>query len=187
VQAAFDAFLADGYYETSLRAIAARIGITHAGLLHHFRSKDELLREVLARWDQDTRQWIDDALPEVHSFDDFIELISKVLVRHRDEPAMIQLLVSLTAEAGRSDHPAHEHFRARYDLGREFLVRYIRPLQKLRQIDAGADPVEMANTIMAAMDGLQLQWLLDQDVDSVGTLNRLLDRYRPASAARSKR
>lgn len=48
VRAARDSFAEKGYAKASLRDIAERAGITHAGLLHHFRNKEELLAEVLA-------------------------------------------------------------------------------------------------------------------------------------------
>lgn len=40
---ALDLFVEQGYEETSLREIAARVGVTKAALYYHFRSKDEIL------------------------------------------------------------------------------------------------------------------------------------------------
>jgi AcrR family transcriptional regulator len=40
---ALDLFVEQGYEETSLRQIAARVGVTKAALYYHFRSKDEIL------------------------------------------------------------------------------------------------------------------------------------------------
>src|SRR4051794_36220749 len=153
--------------------------MTHAGLLHHFKSKDELLLEVLDRWDEDTHRWFT-SQREVCSFDDLIELIAGAVLRHRDEPALIQLLLSLAAEASRPGHPAHERMRKRYVTGRAFLVGYLRPLQTREEIDPGVDAEEVASTVLAVMDGLQMQWLLDNDVDAVGAVTRMLARYRPA-------
>jgi len=47
LRAAMETFGAKGYYNGSLVKIAERVGITHAGVLHHFGSKEQLLIEVL--------------------------------------------------------------------------------------------------------------------------------------------
>src|ERR1035437_3952963 len=47
LQAGMTTFGAKGYYNGSLVEIAEKVGITHAGVLHHFGSKDHLLIEVL--------------------------------------------------------------------------------------------------------------------------------------------
>ena len=44
-----EAFAAQGLEGTSLRELAARIGVSHAALLHHFTSKEALYAAVLAQ------------------------------------------------------------------------------------------------------------------------------------------
>jgi AcrR family transcriptional regulator len=44
---ALELFLAQGYRGTSLREIAERLEITKAALYYHFRSKEDLLRELV--------------------------------------------------------------------------------------------------------------------------------------------
>jgi AcrR family transcriptional regulator len=52
LSAALRAFAANGYSRSSLAQIAAEAGLTAAGLLHHDRSKEELLIAVLAERDR---------------------------------------------------------------------------------------------------------------------------------------
>src|SRR4051812_39952134 len=47
-----------GYRSASLREIAARCGISHPGLMHHFPSKELLLQAVLERRDQGDADWL---------------------------------------------------------------------------------------------------------------------------------
>lgn len=54
ISAAITLFAAHGYRGTSLAAVAQAAGISQSGLLHHFRSKEVLLTEVLAELDQQT-------------------------------------------------------------------------------------------------------------------------------------
>ncbi|NTW38886.1 MAG: helix-turn-helix transcriptional regulator, partial [Cellulomonadaceae bacterium] len=43
LEAALEIFGAKGYNKGPLAEIAEQVGMTHAGILHHFGSKDELL------------------------------------------------------------------------------------------------------------------------------------------------
>src|SRR6478752_2545091 len=47
LRAAMRVFGSKGYHQGSLAEVAEQVGITHAGVLHHFGSKDRLLTEVL--------------------------------------------------------------------------------------------------------------------------------------------
>ena len=47
LRCAAELFLARGYAETSLRAIAGEAGMQPASIYHHFESKDHLLTEIL--------------------------------------------------------------------------------------------------------------------------------------------
>ena len=47
LRAATATFGAKGYNNGPLTEIADQVGMTHAGILHHFGSKDQLLVEVL--------------------------------------------------------------------------------------------------------------------------------------------
>src|SRR5207302_765868 len=53
VRAASASFAEHGYERASLRDIAARANVTHAALLRHFATKDELLLAALAQRDAD--------------------------------------------------------------------------------------------------------------------------------------
>ncbi|MGH7611132.1 MAG: TetR/AcrR family transcriptional regulator [Candidatus Dormibacteria bacterium] len=49
LEAAIDLFTEQGFDKTSLREVAARVGVTKAALYYHFRSKEEILEAVMAR------------------------------------------------------------------------------------------------------------------------------------------
>src|SRR5437763_10767009 len=62
IAAAREAFIEHGYDNASLRDIVKRAGITHQGLLRHFRGKPELLLEVLRQRDTTARERAGDLL-----------------------------------------------------------------------------------------------------------------------------
>ncbi len=56
VAAGLAAFSSSGFHGASLRDVAGRAGLSQAGLLHHFRSKEHLLKAVLAWRDDEARR-----------------------------------------------------------------------------------------------------------------------------------
>ncbi len=62
LEAALTSFAARGFEATSLDALAASLGITKQTILHHFRSKDQLLSAVIDRTAKEFAAVIDDRL-----------------------------------------------------------------------------------------------------------------------------
>jgi len=184
---ALEAYAQAGPRGVSLREIASRAGVTEAGLLHHFGSKEALLSQVLSTRDSVAAELFGDDLDARHL---------RALVRHNTTtPGLVRLFVDVVAAASQPDHPAHEHFRDRYQrmqaLGRTAFERQVEDLSA--GPEASADPEASAaaaagtsaagerfddaawisRVIFAAMDGLQVQWLLDDDVDMAEDVVRL--------------
>ena len=148
-----------GYRSASLREISARVGISHPGLLHHFPTKELLLAAVLAHRDE-----VDDAAiaADLAAGTDFFEALARVAERNVSRPGIVELFASLSAEATAPDHPAHDYFRRRYaDLLRRLTVELERR-DETGTLRAGLVPVDAARTVVALMDGLQVQWLLER-------------------------
>src|SRR5688500_2675049 len=59
LRVALEAYAASGHQGPSLRTIAEAVGLSEAGVLHHFASKDELLVAVLEARDEGARQRYD--------------------------------------------------------------------------------------------------------------------------------
>lgn len=167
VQAARESFAEHGYAHSSLRDIAARVGITAAGLLHHFRSKEELLGSVLAQ--RDTEGW-EKGTAEVSSPDDFAPYFSRALREHQDAPELMCLWIELAAAASRPDHPAHSYFVDRKTRGVRHLVEGLREYAARGALRDGITPESAAVQIQAMLSGLQMQWLVMRTSTSSGLL-----------------
>jgi AcrR family transcriptional regulator len=157
-----------GYHGSSLREIAKRAGITHAGLLYYFPTKEALLAAVLQRRDAEdaARQHLD-APPGLDVLRRLIAL-AEHNVRH---PGIVDLYVRLAAEAVGPDHPAHAYFERHYREARKLTVRSFRVLATRGELRSGVDPELAALGFIALMDGLQVQWLtMPDEVDLVGAL-----------------
>jgi len=161
-----------GYRGASLREIAARCGISHPGLLHHFPTKESLLLAVLEHRDEVDSVWLtaEDEDPVAG-----LRRLVEVVERNVGRRPIVELYAVLSAEATSADHPAHEYFQDRY---RRTLAAVQATYERARDLGAlreGVDPATAARQLVAVMDGLQVQWLLDGGAtDMVGTVRDLV-------------
>lgn len=185
LHAAMETFGSRGYYNGSLGEVAERVGMTHAGVLHHFGSKDRLLLEVLEYRDRTDVEHLEGHQPP-GGLDLFRHLVGTARL-NAARPGIVQTYAVLSAEAVTEDHPGQEWFRDRY-IGLRLLVTDA--LTEVCTDDDPPDPADLAaaaSSILAVMDGLQIQWLLDRDaVDLAGATAFAIDAIL-AAAIQGKR
>jgi AcrR family transcriptional regulator len=177
IDAAWEAFAAGGYRGTTIASIAERAGLTDAGVLHHFTSKEELLLTVLQRRDEQSKRRLDEAATTRGSFAGALLELCK---QNATAPGMIQLFTVMAAESIEPSHPGHPLFLERYRRLRRVCAGELRAAQERGELDPALDPELVAPEILSVFDGLQLQWLLDPDeVDMVACMRDFLERLRP--------
>ncbi|MBA8815184.1 AcrR family transcriptional regulator [Microbacterium halimionae] len=161
LDAALEVFAGSGYRAGSLREVAQRVGMSEAGLLHHFKSKSALLLAVLDRRDERSLELVDFDAP-----DGVIGLRGLVALAayNASVPGVVELYCVLSAEATSPRHPAHEYFINRYEYTRGQVMLAFERLQQEGRLGAGVDPARAAVATLAMMDGLQVQWLLDRNI-----------------------
>ena len=180
LRVAYERFTSGGYQATSLRSIAAEAGISHAGLLHHFPTKEALLMAVLEQRDERRRAHFQQAVPS----GDLLGQLIRIVEENQTTPELVRLWTTLSAEATGPEHPAHELITARYRRVRSSLADGLRRGQATGRLTPDVDVDRTAATVLAVMDGLQLQWLLDKSVDVSGAMAELLRRYVPDAGGR---
>ncbi len=171
-------FAEHGYRATSVRDIAARCGMTHPGLLYHFPSKAALLMAALQR--RDDVECLDSENGDVG----FAQFEARAVLRHLVSSAkhnaskrgLVELFANLSVEATAPDHPAHDYFVGRYADLKATVTRSFTDLKRDGELRPGVVPHIAAAQVIAAMDGLQIQWLLDTDgVDMAVALESLVN------------
>lgn len=174
VAAAAQAYTETGYHGASLREIAKRAGISHAGLLYHFPRREALLAAVLERRDAQDAQRV--GTPEPSPMDMVRHLLD--LAHHNARhPPIVELYVRLAAEAFAPDHPAHDYFTRHYAQVRAFARTALEELGAAGRLREGVDPATAAVGLVALMDGLQVQWLTSPgEIDMAGTLRFFIER-----------
>ncbi|MFI8633625.1 TetR/AcrR family transcriptional regulator [Microbacterium sp. NPDC077663] len=166
LDAALDIFGAKGYSGGTLQDIADQVGMTHAGILHHFGSKDQLLLEVLTRRDEtDVADLEDQHIPG--GIDLFRHLVRTAFANAR-RAGIVQAFAVLSAESVTDDHPGRAYFEERYrNLRLEVTTAFERVCVE-RGITSPGSIAAGAAGILAVMDGLQVQWLLDPSAIELG-------------------
>jgi len=161
LDAALEVFAESGYRSGSIRDVALRVGMSEAGLLHHFPNKSALLAAVLDRRDQHSLQRV-----PLHSGDGDATLrgLVDLAAYNASVPGVVELYTTLSAEATAPNHPAHDYFVERYEFTRNNIRSAFEALAAEGRLAAGVTPPRAAVATIAMMDGLQVQWLLDRDV-----------------------
>lgn len=158
LDAAVEIFGSKGFTGGTLQEIADQVGMTHAGILHHFGSKHELLLEVLQHRDEtDVADLEEKHIPDGMPL--FRHLVRTAFVNaHR--AGIVQAYVVLSAESVTDDHPGREFFQKRYETLRSEVAHAFRVVCAERGVTEPETVDLAAASILAVMDGLQVQWLL---------------------------
>jgi AcrR family transcriptional regulator len=175
-----------GVDRASLRTVGEAIGVSHSALRHYFSSRDELLVEAYRTHEA---QAAGDGPPADSSA---VGVIIEAAERNRSIPGLVELYATLSTDALQEQHRLTREFvRGRFRSLRATLAELIADEQRARAGQPGAggatgsaavDPMDAAALVIAASDGLQIQWLLDPDAVDVGRSLALLDRLLPESA-----
>lgn len=162
-----------GYRGFSINALARRCGLTTAGLLHHFGSKEGLLVALLQEREDRDRLAITGRLElrkgQVLTRAQVLEVLRAIVEQNASQPQLVRLNAMLRAEALPLDHPASRYFVERDLRTRSALADVVRPHV--------ADAQACARHLQAAMAGLEVQWLReDCGFDLLGEWNAIATR-----------
>lgn len=172
-------FAANGYRNGSLRDVAERVGMSEAGLLHHFPSKVALLAGVLRTRDEHSLKQVN---PDTMTGAEFLIGLAELAEYNSTVPGIVELFCILSAEATAADHPAHEYFEERYRWTIEVTEQAFRDMAEAGELREDVTPGTAARTMIALMDGLQVQWLLKRDsVDMAREIKNYIATVRTPS------
>ena len=162
---ALEVFAESGFRGASIREIANRVGMTDTGVLHHFGGKGKLLLEVVKQKEDEDA----DALRDPYLRD--------LVAKNGTRSGTVRLFTTLSAESTDPEHPAHDHFVKRYESVREHVTERLTRDSAEGRIPATVHPAMAARIMLAVMDGLQIQWLLDPSMEMDAAYNDFIDHY----------
>lgn len=179
IEAATTVFSESGFRGATMKDVAERAGISQRGLVHHFKTKDALLIEVLEARDRRTATLLP---PEGGGG----ELGGLLLVVHDNArfPELIELQSIISSEATSPDHPAHEHYAKRYKDFRDYVTYVLEAIDRNGELESPLAPRVLAEIFIGLIDGVQLQWLYDRTIDVEAAALGFLTSICPAVVAR---
>jgi AcrR family transcriptional regulator len=174
IEAALEVFAERGYRAGALGDIAARVGVTAAGILYHFGSKEALLLAVIAERDRLAAESLAQ-LPRtggLEVLDHLVELGQAI----ENEKGLAMLHTVLQAESFDAEAPAHGYFLARSQRVRQWLEHLLIEAQREGSVRVDVDCGAKARELVAFMEGAAVLWLVDDEVS-------LVELYRTFSAS----
>ncbi|GAS92555.1 TetR/AcrR family transcriptional regulator [Mycolicibacterium brisbanense] len=150
----------NGWRNTSLAQIAKAAGVTPAGLLHHFESKEQLLNAVL-----DARDYDDDIHADRSG--DLAEEITRVAERFERAPELVGTFTVLLVENIQPDAPLHDRLLKRQQDARAIVADILRRGQDSGRYRPDFDAANKAVEILAFVNGMETSWLLDPSLPLV--------------------
>lgn len=162
LEAAFELFATIGVRATTLAAVAQKVGLSEAGVLHHFTSKDDLLLAVLARADSslaDTEAWLAAPGGGIES----LRRLPATALLLTSNPLLARLRTMVTAESVVQDGAARRYVTERTRQIRDVVGGML--AEGVRRGEFAADTAVKARAaeIVAFMEGIQIEWLLEPD------------------------
>lgn len=175
LDAALRILAARGFDATTLQLVAEEVGRSKAGLLHHFGSREALMLEIVRHRDEVDRA----AYPA--GDDGRFEASVSLVAHNATVPGLVALFAVVASLAATDTAPTarREYFRTRYARNREGFARRIAALQSDGALRDDIAPQAAARLILATMDGLQTQWLLDPGIDMADDLRTLFALLAP--------
>ncbi|MAM09771.1 MAG: TetR family transcriptional regulator [Rhizobiaceae bacterium] len=174
VDAAVRVFSKSGYQNAAIATVAAEVGLTLPGLLHHFPSKTDLLLAVLEQRDEVAA----DMLPrEGAGWRPFLASLVEIVRYNQTIPGVIRAFALLSVESLSADHPAADWFAERSQKTHAMIADTLRSGQADGTFDPACDADHVGFEIIAMMDGLQEQWLRSGEMlDMAGIFEAYVDR-----------
>ncbi len=180
VAQALQLFTLKGYHSTSIRDLLCATGLTKGGLYGHFATKEEIWA---AAYKRAVEIWGGIVFKGVHEIDDPVMRIQRVIEQDLGEYVggrvfqggcfFFNLLVELS---GQSPSMAAQILRG-YDAFAEHLARWIAEGQAKKLLRTDANPREIADFLVIALNGATALFSARQDVEVLERATRQLRHY----------
>ncbi|MCC7128246.1 MAG: TetR/AcrR family transcriptional regulator [Microbacteriaceae bacterium] len=178
LERALEVIARDGYAAASVKNLAKAVGLSQAGLLHYFGSKDELFVEILRKRDEVDSSRFGDLDAALSAGRDFASVRSgyiETMAHNTEVPGLVELFTRLAGEAADPNHPAHAFFQQRQERLLDLFTFVLDSAQRSGEIIDTVPVATLARLLQATTDGLQAQWLLDPTVDMLGVIDTIFD------------
>ena len=158
-EAAWQVIVREGLDRTSMRAIAQEMSCTTGGVTHYFRNKQELILFALHQVAARLQVLMERAVADLSGCDRLVAMLSSFLPIDQERQDILQVWVAFLGYAvGRADLMA-DHQQSAGEL-RQLIIQELVTLRSQGDICPDVDPEQEANVLLALVNGVALDTLI---------------------------
>lgn len=156
-EAALALIMERGHRSVTIADVARRVGVSEPSVFYHFPTKEALLVAALRQFDAENIRplGVGGAIADMPSR-------AEAGVRREHH---VRLQAEMSAAAADAGHPARAYFRDRWERSFQVVAEDIEMLQKDGVVPASIDAKRAARVLLAAWQGLQVQWMHGPEFD----------------------
>lgn len=175
-EAAWRVIVREGLDRTSMRAIAQEMNCTTGVVTHYFRNKQELILFALHQVTKRLQVLMEQAVANSSGCDRLVAMLSSFLPLDQERQEILRVWVAFLGYAvGREDlMVAHQQSAGEL---RQVIIQELVTLQKQKKIQSDINPAIEANVLLALVNGVGLDTLIQLRRLSPEQQKAVLQRY----------
>ncbi len=174
--AAWKVIVREGLDRTSMRAIARELDCTTGVVTHYFRDKQELILFALDRVTENLKQAMQEVAEQPVSVDRLVEMLCAFLPLDNKRQEILKVWVAFLGYAVGRESLMLEHQASAGQL-REIIMNELKTLQSAKKIRQDIDAGVEANTLLAIVNGIALDSLIQKNCLNSKQQKMVIQRY----------
>ena len=175
-EAAWRVIVQEGLDRTSIRAIAHEMGCTTGVVTHYFRNKQELILFALHQVTDRLLIGMEQAIEAFTGVERLAAMLSVFLPLDRHMRDLLKVWIAFLGYAVGRDALMFEHQNSAAQL-RSLLIQELENLQAANLLREDLNPKIEANALLALVNGLSLDYLIQTTRLSLGEQQFIIQRY----------
>ena len=175
-EAAWRVIVREGLDRTSLRAIAHEMGCTTGVVTHYFRNKQELILFALHRVTERLQSFMEVAVASVSGRDRLVAMLESFLPVDTERQEILRIWVAFLGYAVGRENLMADHQQSAGEL-RQVIVQELVVLQEQGKICSEVSPEQEANVLLALVNGVSLDSLIQAQPLSLQQQKVVLRRH----------
>ncbi|MEM8641534.1 MAG: TetR/AcrR family transcriptional regulator [Cyanobacteria bacterium P01_G01_bin.54] len=158
-EAAWRVIVREGLDRTSMRAIAQEMGCTTGVVTHYFRNKQELILFALHQVAARLQRLMAQALADQTGCDRLVAMLCSFLPLDQERQEILRVWVAFLGYAVGREGLMADHQQSAGEL-RQVIIQELVRLQHQGEIGSHVDPEQEANLLLALVNGISLDTLI---------------------------
>ncbi|MEL6930547.1 MAG: TetR/AcrR family transcriptional regulator [Cyanobacteria bacterium J06600_6] len=161
-EAAWKVIVREGLDRTSMRAIARELDCTTGVVTHYFRDKQELILFALEQVTEQLKELMQEVAEQPVSVERLVEMLCAFLPQDNKRQEILKVWVAFLGYAVGRESLMLEHQTSAGEL-REVIIQELKALQSAKKISQDIDTGVEANTLLALVNGIALDSLIQKN------------------------